>query len=34
MKKLIFILLMLSAICLSIFATDLESAVENDEFLK
>ena len=34
MKKLLFVLILISAICLSIFATDLEVAVENDEFLK
>ena len=34
MKKLLFLFIILLAICLPIFATELESAVENDEFLK
>ena len=34
MKKIIFVLILILALCLPIFATDLETAVENDEFLK
>ena len=34
MKKILFVLILLFAICFSIFATDLETAVQNDEFLR
>ena len=34
MKKILFVLILILALCLPIFATDLETAVENDEFLK
>lgn len=34
MKKLLVTLVLLALICLSVFAIDLETAVENDEFLK
>lgn len=34
MKKLLFVLIILASLCLSLFATDLEKAVEEDEFLK
>ena len=34
MKKILFVLILIMALCLPIFATDLEASVENDEFLK
>ena len=34
MKKILFVLILIMALCLPIFATDLEKSVENDEFLK
>lgn len=34
MKKLLFVLIILASLCLPLFATDLEKAVEEDEFLK